>query len=240
MRWLWNRGSDAWYGFSRWALPILLRLLGRLEFQHTERVPLDGPVLIVANHVNLIDPILVCAAAPRRLRPMAKRELFETPLVGWLVWLYGAFPVRRYSADLGALRVGRNHLRAGRAVLVHPEGTRSRTAEMQPGLPGSAMLALLGGANIVPCAVTGTEAITGPRSILRALLGRRRTSIRVVFGEPFTLADGEPSSDRAEAATDLMMRRVAALLPEQYRGAYGAGSEGTLVVARQRNGRGRA
>ncbi len=232
--WLW--ASAAWYGFSGWLLPILLRLIGRLEVEHADRVPLEGPLVIVANHLNLIDPILVCAVAPRRLRPIAKRELFETPLVGWLVWLYGAFPVRRFSADLGALRAGRNHLRAGRAVLVHPEGTRSPTSELQPALPGSAMMALLGGARIVPAAVTGTEAITGPRSVLRALLGRR-TSIRIVFGEPFELDGGEPTADRAEVATDLMMRHIAALLPERYRGAYGPGSEGKLIVARQRDDR---
>ena len=97
-------------------------------------------------------------------------------------------------------------------------------------------MALLSGAPVVPVAVTGTEVIRGPRSILRALLGRR-TSVRVVFGEPFTLADGEPTADRAEAATDLIMRHIAALLPEEYRGAYGAGSEGKLVVARQRDAR---
>ena len=232
--WLW--ASAAWYRFSGWLLPILLRLLGRLEVEHADRVPREGPLVIVANHLNIIDPILVCAVTPRRLRPMAKRELFETPLVGWLCWLYGAFPVRRFSADLGALRAGRNHLRAGEAVLVHPEGTRSRTYELQPALPGSAMMALLGGAPVVPVAITGTEAVTGPRSVLRALLGRR-TSIRVVFGEPFQLADGEASADRAEAATDLMMRHIAALLPERYRGAYGAGSEGKVVVARQRDSR---
>lgn len=235
--WLW--ASAAWYGFSGWALPILLRLIGRLEVEHAGRVPLEGPLVVVANHLNILDPILVCAVSPRRLRPMAKRELFEVPLIGWVPWLYGAFPVRRFSADLGALRAGRNHLRAGRAVLVHPEGTRSPTHELQPALPGSAMMALLGGAVIVPAAITGTEAVTGPRAVLRALLrslvGRRRASIRVVFGEPFQLAAGEASADRAEAATDLMMRHIAALLPESYRGAYGAGSEGKLVVARQRS-----
>ena len=230
--WLW--ASAAYYGFCCWLMPVLLRLLGRVEVEHADRVPLEGPIVVVANHLNIIDPILVCAVSPRRLRPMAKRELFETPLIGWLPWLYGAFPVRRFSADLGALRAGRNHLRAGHAVLVHPEGTRSLTYALQPALPGSAMMALLGGAPVVPVAVTGTEAVGGPRSMLRALLGHR-TSIRVIFGEPFQLADGAPSADRAEVATDLMMRHIAALLPERYRGAYGAGSEGTVVVARQRD-----
>lgn len=236
MKRIWDFSSAAFYGFSNRLLPLLLRLVGSLEIAHADRVPREGGAVIVANHTSLVDPLLVCAVAPRRLRPIAKRELFETPLVGWTVWLYGAFPVRRYSGDLGALRAGRNHLRAGRAVLVCPEGTRSPTGQLQPGLPGSAVMALLSGAPVVPVAVTGTEVIRGPRSILRALLGRR-TSVRVVFGEPFTLADGEPTADRAEAATDLIMRHIAALLPEEYRGAYGAGSEGKLVVARQRDAR---
>jgi len=232
---IWDFWSAAFYGFSRWAIPFALRLGGSLRIDHAERVPLEGGVMIVANHAALVDPVLVCAVAPRRLRPIAKRELFETPLIGWTVWLYGAFPVRRHSGDLGALRAGRNHLRAGRAVLVHPEGTRSPDGRLIPGLPGSAVMALLGGAPIVPCAVTGTAPIKGPRSILRAVLGRR-LSVRVDFGEPFMLDGGKPTADRAEAATDLIMRRIAELMPEEYRGAYGAGSEGQLVVARHRDG----
>ena len=234
MRRLWLFAGGAFYGFSRVAMPFALRLAGSLRIEHADRVPLDGGVMIVANHAALVDPILVCAAAPRRLRPIAKRELFETPLVGWTVWLYGAFPVRRHSGDLGALRAGRNHLRAGRAVLVHPEGTRSPDGRLTPGLPGSAVMALLGGAPIVPCAITGTSPIRGPRSIFGAFL-RRNLSIRVVFGEPFTLDEGKPTADRAEEATDFIMRRIAELMPEEYRGAYGAGSEGQLVVARHRD-----
>lgn len=234
MRRLWLFAGRVFYGFSRVAMPFALRLAGSLRIEHANRVPLEGGVMIVANHAALVDPILVCAAAPRRLRPIAKRELFETPLIGWTVWLYGAFPVRRHSGDLGALRAGRNHLRAGRAVLVHPEGTRSPDGRLTPGLPGSAVMALLGGAPIVPCAITGTSPIRGPRSILNAFL-RRNLSIRVVFGEPFTLDEGKPTADRAEEATDLIMRRIAELMPEEYRGAYGAGSEGQLVVARHRD-----
>lgn len=234
MRRLWLLWGRLFYGFSRIALPLALRLAGSLKIEHADRVPLDGGVVIVANHAALVDPILVCAAAPRRLRPIAKRELFETPLIGWTVWLYGAFPVRRHSGDLGALRAGRNHLRAGRAVLVHPEGTRSPDGRLTPGLPGSAVMALLGGAPIVPCAVTGTSPIKGPRSILRALM-TRSLSIRVVFGEPFDLDEGRPTAERAEVATDLIMRRIAELMPEEYRGAYGPGSEGQVVVTRHRD-----
>lgn len=230
--WLW--ASAAWYGFSGWLLPILLRLIGRLEVEHADRVPLEGPLVIVANHLNLIDPVLVCAVAPRRLRPIAKRELFETPLVGWILWVYGAFPVRRYSADIGALRAARNHLRNGDVVLMFPEATRSMDARLHPALPGAAMAALLARVPVVPVAITGTEQVSIPSVFFRWIL-RRRLHIRVEFGEPFALphSPGTAEARHAEESTDLMMRRVAELLPESYRGAYGAGSEGKLVFARR-------
>ena len=227
-----ERFSAFAYAITVLTVRLGMRLCSRLEVLHADRVPREGPAIVVANHLTNVDPVLVCACAPRTLRVMAKRELFELPLVGWTLWAFGAFPVRRWSADLGALRAGRNHLRAGRAVLVFPEGTRSASRALQPALPGSAVLALLGGAPVVPVAITGTEAFDGLRGALRAMLGRRRP-VRVEFGEPFPLPPGPPTAARAGEATDRIMRHVAALLPERYRGAYGPGSEGRVVVARQ-------
>ena len=107
----WERFS----AFAYWITLVTVRLImlgiSRLEIVHPERVTPEGRIVIVGNHRNSIDPILVCVCAPRRLRVMAKRELFELPLIGWTLWAFGAFPVRRYSADIGALRVGRNYLR---------------------------------------------------------------------------------------------------------------------------------
>jgi 1-acyl-sn-glycerol-3-phosphate acyltransferase len=210
----------ALFAFTRW------------DVSGAERVPADGPVILVANHNHLADPPLVAASCRRQVHPMAKRELFEIPLIGWAFWLYGAFPVRRFSADMGALRVARNHLRAGRVVLMFPEGTRAHGKGMRPALPGAAMVALLTGAPIVPIAITGTDQVRIPGVFFRWLL-RRRLQISVTFGEPFALDGSETNVRSAEQSTDLMMRRVAAMLPEHYRGAYGDHSAGTIVVARQ-------
>ncbi|MYA18870.1 MAG: 1-acyl-sn-glycerol-3-phosphate acyltransferase [Chloroflexi bacterium] len=231
MGWLWGRFSIFAYWIATTVVYWFIRTFARLEVVDASNVPAEGRVLVVANHLSNFDPVLVAACSPRQVRTMAKREMFETPLVGWTVWAYGAFPVRRHSADMGALRVGRNHLLAGRAVLVFPEGTRAPERALIPALPGSAMLALLGDAPVVPVAVNGTEALSGPGAILGGLL-RGRPTVRVRFGEPFALAGGGPSASRAEEGTDQLMRRIAALLPERYRGAYGPGSEGQIVVAR--------
>jgi len=236
---------------SRWAFlaatgftQAVLRLFARVEVVHRERVPRSGPVVLIANHVNQIDPPLVLAYAGRRAHPMAKRELFEMPLIGWYFWAYGAIPVRRYSADVGALRVARGYLRDGDAVLVFPEGTRSRDGVLRPALPGAAMVALIAGAPVLPVAVTGTRGLNA-RLLLTGWLRGRRPRLRLEFGEPVELhvdrAQGEPGTAvdarRAEDATDRMMRAIAALLPEEARGAYAEPRrEAAPVVARSPRG----
>jgi 1-acyl-sn-glycerol-3-phosphate acyltransferase len=229
---LYGLTSNFVYAVFTWTTRLVVRALARWEIDGSDRVPAEGPVVLVCNHLHLLDPPLVAASVPRRVHTMAKRELFETPLVGWTLWPYGAIPVRRFSADMGALRAARSLLRAGAAVVMFPEGTRSKDARLHPALPGAAMVALLAGAPVLPVAVTGTDAVRLPRDLWGWLRGRR-PHVRVTFGEPFTLEATSADARNAEEATDAIMRRVAALLPEQYRGAYGAGSEGRLVFARQ-------
>lgn len=231
---------------QRWLSMLIYRLsaaltravvftLARWEIVGVERVPASGPLILAANHVHLLDPPLVTACLRRRLHPMAKREIFETPLIGWFFWAYGAFPVRRFSADLGALRVARGYLRDGEAVLMFPEGTRAagarRGSGLRPALPGAAMVALMSRAPVVPVAITGSD-VRLPAVFFQWML-HRRPRIRVVFGDPFTVGEVAPDAHAAEAATDAMMRRIAAMLPEGQRGVYGAETAGTIVVQRQ-------
>jgi 1-acyl-sn-glycerol-3-phosphate acyltransferase len=207
------------------------RWLGRLEIVGLERVPADGPVILICNHAHLVDPPLVASFAPRTAHTMAKRELFETPLIGWLFWAVGAFPVRRFSGDLGALRVARNYLRDGGVVLMYPEGTRNHGRGLKPALPGAAMVALLTDSPVVPVAISGSEKIRWRTVPFLWLIGRK-PRIRIEYGEPFKLESSDKGAQGAMAATDKIMRKVAALLPVEGRGAYGEQTAGTIVVAR--------
>jgi 1-acyl-sn-glycerol-3-phosphate acyltransferase len=197
---------------------LILAIYGRMEVVGAENVPRRGGVIIVSNHLNNADPGLVGAFMPRRVVFMAKDEMFHWPIWGLYVRSIGAFPVRRFEADLKALRRAVQVVRRGQALVMFPEGTRSRTGSMGRGHPGTAMVALRTGAPIVPVAVTGTEVVRLPSAFMRPF---RRTNVRLVVGEPFFLPSvGRPRTEDFERCTDIIMSRIAALLPAQYRGYY--------------------
>jgi 1-acyl-sn-glycerol-3-phosphate acyltransferase len=192
-----------------------LLLLTRWRVERQGALP-SGPLIIVSNHLSLADPPLLAASLPRRVRFLAKRELFSIPVVGLAVRLYGAIPLSREAVDRQALAQAEAWLRAGGALALFPEGTRSRDAILGQGKPGVGYLALRTGAPLVPVAITGTEGLLRPWQVLR------RPLITVRVGEPFTVGGRveSPQKQETQACTDAIMVRVAALLPEDRRGTY--------------------
>ncbi|TAK29918.1 MAG: 1-acyl-sn-glycerol-3-phosphate acyltransferase [Chloroflexota bacterium] len=193
----------------------LLLAFSRWETYGQENVPLRGPLIVTANHLNLADPPLLSACIPRRIAFMAKQELWRNPLAGLIVASFGAFPVARGQQDRQALRKGLDVLKAGLALGMFPEGTRSRSGHLGPCHPGTALLALHSQAPILPVAITGTQAVEGLQVIVR------RPRITVTIGVPYHLPDRKGRIERAAvaAATDLIMSKIAELLPEEYRPA---------------------
>lgn len=194
---------------------LVVRIVGRYHVSGREHVPTEGPVLVVSNHLNVADPPILGSAVPRQLHFMAKIELFNKKPWGYFVKWFGAFPVRRFEADLQALREAQRRLESGEAVAMFPEGHRSRTGGLQQPYPGTALIALRANATILPVAITGTERVRSPRILLQ----HPRITVRI--GEPFTLARPRRINGEAvRAGSDEIMRHIAALLPPAYRGLY--------------------
>ncbi len=221
-----NPANQAFYWLMTRLMALAVWAFGQYEVVGRERVPAAGALLVVANHLNNSDPPLVGAAIKRPVRFMAKQELFEARPWGFFIRLFGAFPVRRFEADLRALREAQRILEDGGAVGMFPEGHRSHGKGLQRPYPGTALVALRTGVPVLPVGITGTEAVTSPAVLLRSLRGRR-PPIRVVIGEPFVLGrhageaqPGRIRSDDVRAGTEEIMCRIAALLPARYQGVY--------------------
>jgi 1-acyl-sn-glycerol-3-phosphate acyltransferase len=208
---------------------VVMRLAFGLRSRGAEHVPAKGPVLLVANHVSFLDPPLVGGAAPRPLTFLAKAELFRVPLFGGLIRRLNAQPLRREGGDAGALRAALRVLKRGGALLVFPEGTRGEGDILGPAKPGAGMLAVLGGAPVIPVYVSGSG-----RAWPRGRRFPRRANVTVTFGSPLSLAVGGHASrkDDYEAVSRQMMSAIAGL-----RDSASSGDSRAMVITIARDER---
>ena len=196
----------------------LAYVLLKLEFEGTERLPLSGPVAMIGNHVNFVDPIFPYLASPRYVKGMTAVETYSRFLFSFLAWTVDAIPVDRGTPDRAAIRACVDALEAGEALYIAPEGTRSNDGRMQRGLAGVTLILLRAGTHvpIYPMGYHGVEEFWPHAKRLR------RTPIKVVVGKPFYLdpPPGRVRQQLREEITREMMGQIAALLPEKNRGVY--------------------
>jgi 1-acyl-sn-glycerol-3-phosphate acyltransferase len=200
----------------------LARLAFRPVVEGRRHVPRSGPVILAANHLSVLDSVLIPLLAPRPVAFLAKAEYFRQPgLAGRLrraaFTAIDAIPVERgaHSAP-AALEAALAWLGAGGAFGIHPEGSRSRDGRLHRGRTGVAWLALASGAPVVPVAVLGTDRVQ-PVGARFPRPGR----VRVRFGEPlwFGLRPG-PAGPARRAVTDEIMAAVAALSGQRLADGY--------------------
>jgi len=163
-----------------------------------ENLPSEGGVLLCTNHIHNFDPIVVGITSPRPIHFMAKEELFTVPILGKIMPLINAFPVKRGLSDRGALRKGLGILKEGNVLGLFPEGTRSKTGELGEGLAGAGFFALRSNAHIVPCA------IIGPYKPFKRL--------KVVYGKPIDMEEYRKNKATPEQTTELIMMEINKLI----------------------------
>jgi len=133
---------------------VLFRFLFRLEYEGLENLPDGGSYLVCPNHRSYMDPLFVGDRLPlERTKFMVKVELMRRPFFGWFLRKLGCFGVDRGKGDLAAVETAVNLVREGGILMIFPEGTRSREAEMKPFKTGAAFIAKHTGAGIVPVAI---------------------------------------------------------------------------------------
>lgn len=201
-------GSAVLYVVGRVLLCGLFRLLFRLRVEGQGHVPASGGVLLVANHASYLDPPVVGCALNRPVRFMAKAELFEIPVLRWLIRKLGAFPVQRGGFDRRAVRRAIELLREGEVVCLFPEGTRTRTGSLLPFQRGAGLIALRAGVPVLPIGIVNTfKPFAGGRFLPRPIVVR--------IGKPIPLPTGEGDDrEHSQRITQLMAEGVAALLED--------------------------
>ncbi len=206
------------YYFGRFMIHIVALPFASWKVKGKENLPSQGPVLIVSNHLHIADPPVVAASIPLKSVFMAKGDLWDNRWSRYWVENFGAFPVKRSGFDRDAIRLAEEWLGKGVSLIMFPEGGRSKTAQLKEALPGAALIAQRAGVPIVPVAVTGTEKL---RNLWWCFL--HHPKITVTIGRPFNLppAQGKTSHEQRQEMIDYIMRRIAALLPPEYRGIYG-------------------
>jgi 1-acyl-sn-glycerol-3-phosphate acyltransferase len=214
---------------------IALFCFARWTVIGTENIPKHDGCVLVSNHIHIVDPPLVAASSrSRRLRTMAKQELFDLPLVGWVFKAYGAYAVKRSGTGLKAMRDSLRLLDRGEAILLFAEGTRSRGGPLRPAQRGAALIALRSKLPVIPVSIQGSN-VRFP-GIFFAWILRQRPEITVEFGKPVDLGHIDINVVGAAEATDRIMREIALGLPSEQRGPY-AGARDPIappVVAKDR------
>jgi 1-acyl-sn-glycerol-3-phosphate acyltransferase len=127
----------------------------KVRIHGTHNVPREGPVLLVCNHQSHMDPVLATMALPRESCYMARDSLWANKWFARLITSLNAFPVKRHTADLGAIKESLRRLKSGMSLVVFPEGTRTPDGRIHPMFPGLASIAKKAGAPIVPVLIDG-------------------------------------------------------------------------------------
>ena len=204
------------YGTSNLLLKSALKVFGDWEVDGKENVPKDGALIVVANHLSDIDAGILNASIPRRVEFMAKADLFERPILSHLFRAYGAFPISENGREFHSINQSLNILNHNRVMGIFPEGAKNPTS-LGRAMLGTAMIAMMSGAPILPVGITGTEVVGNWLRICYP-----KGTFRITIGRPFlvpTAKDGRYRKN-VESATDIIMEEIAALLPESHRGVY--------------------
>jgi 1-acyl-sn-glycerol-3-phosphate acyltransferase len=169
----------SWYGWR-----LLFRLYFRWHIYDVDRLPISGPVILASNHASYLDPPVVGSSATRAIHYLARESLFRFPGIASLLRLWNAVPVDRDGGGAAGLRAIMSRLEADAAIIIFPEGTRTRDGKLQPARSGIGLLVAKTTAPVVPVRVFGTFEALGRRHLVP-----RPRQLIVKYGQPLRFED---------------------------------------------------
>jgi 1-acyl-sn-glycerol-3-phosphate acyltransferase len=172
----------------------------RWRVYNAERVPLEGALILASNHASFLDPPLVGSSVRRGINYLARESLFRFPVVGWILHQCQVVPVDRDGGGAAGLRAILDRLLAGGAIILFPEGTRTRDGKLQPARSGIGLTVIKSTAPVVPVRVFGTFEAYG-----RHLRFPRPYRVAVKYGQPM---DFEQPRLEAKACSKARLKEI--------------------------------
>lgn len=222
----WSRthGAGWTYELTRMVVTPICLFVYRCRAIATENVPATGPVILAPNHFSNLDHFLAGVYLRRKIRFMAKSQLFgANPVLTYVFRVGGVFPIRRGHGDTEAFKTAHSILERGDTMLIYAEGGRSRTGRLGQPRPGVGRLALESGVPVVPVAIHGSQGVRRWRKLTFP-------KVTVHYGEPLSFDVVErPTREQQQDAAERIFARVR----ELYAGLEGQGRAGVIRARRE-------
>lgn len=188
-----------WTAYGLWAL--FFQVFCPITTSGFKNIPRRGGFILASNHLSNLDPMLLGVACRRRLSYVAKDSLFKNKFFSFFLYQVGAFPIRRDSPDISAVKEGLKRLKKSQGLLIFPEGTRKSKANIEPACPeperfracaaaiepGVALLAVKAGVPVIPAFIRGSDKVLAPNAKFP-----KPGRISICFGAPVIFSKDKP------------------------------------------------
>ena len=198
------------YTTTRLTLGTFLRIMFRPRYLDRDKIPVDGPLIVAANHLSHIDPAFIMTATKRPVSYLSKKEHFDSTIRRLVFKQVGVIPVDRKAGGMEGLEEAIKILKEDGAIGIFPEGTRSKDGVIAKGKTGVARLAALTGASVVPVAIRQTDGVWP----VSKKIPRPWMKCYYKFGEPMKFPEEEINRDTLRKFTDKVMKEIAYLSKE--------------------------
>ena len=193
----------------------ILYLICKVDKKELRKIPTTGPFIIAMNHINFLEvPLIFVDLRPRKIHGIAKKETWNNPVLGFIADCWESIPINREGFTARTFRRVKEFLKKGDFIVIAPEGTRTGDGKLRKAHPGIITMAMQADIPIIPLVHYGGESFWDNLSRLK------RTKFTYKVGEPFKLLTEDKNRETRRELVDQLMYRMAALLPEKYRGYY--------------------